>query len=138
MRVWCPGEVQAVGVGELVRIAIGSAEERQDALALPDTVPAQIKILRGNPRRQLDRAVPAQQLFDGRLDQLWLLAEEGELLPMPEERQGAVRDQVDGGLVSCDEQEIRHHHELALGQDLPRPLAREQTADQVLAGVQTG
>src|SRR4030081_3839975 len=99
MRVWCPGEVQAVGVGELVRIAIGSTEERQHALALPDSVPAQVEVLRGHPRRQLDRAVPAQQLFDGRLDQLWLLAEEGELLPVPEERQGAGRDHVAGGLV---------------------------------------
>ena len=98
-------DVEAVRVGKLSRIAVGGADERHHQLALADRVAAQLDVLARDARRALHRAVVAQQLFHGAGDEPGALAQPAELRGMAQERQGAVADQVDRGLVAGDEQE---------------------------------
>ena len=59
-------KVERVGVGELFGVAVRRADDRDDEVATPKRLPAQLRV-RGDPPgdRPLDRAVEAHQLLDG-------------------------------------------------------------------------
>jgi len=122
-------QVQAVGLGELVGIPVGGAQHGHQQLPFEDGPAAQFEVRCRDPGRPLHRRVPTQQLLDGGLDQLRLVAQPRHLVGVSQEREGAVADQVDRGLVAGDQEQVQHHDQL------PRVQLtdRQQVADEVVS-----
>ena len=58
------GYVQAVGVSEVRRVAVGSSQEQEDQLAAAECLVAQGHIFACDPVGELHRAVVAEKLLD--------------------------------------------------------------------------
>src|SRR5579875_1872143 len=94
VRVWPAGDIEPVWIGELRRVVIGSAEDEQDAIALPYLLIANREIALGGAEGCQHGAIVAQQLFDGGLDHAWVLAQPVPLVAEAREGEQTVRQQV--------------------------------------------
>ena len=98
-----PAHVEAVGVGELRRIAVGGCQQQVDPLPPADLGAVHLQIDLGQARRQLNRAVVAQDLLDRRGHQRRIVPDPPHLVGVAQQGQQAVADQVRGRLVAGDE-----------------------------------
>src|SRR6266568_6261644 len=80
-----PGQVQSVGIGKALRVAIAGRHDSHYGIALADPLPTQLHVVRGEPRRMLARALVAQQLLDRGLDDRRVVAQSCQVFWVPEQ-----------------------------------------------------
>jgi len=125
MRVVGPAHIEAVRLDEALRIAVRGTKQQDHRLARPHSTPAHLQISHGEALHVLHRCVVTQHLLDGSADQRRLIVQPVQLVRIAQQREHAVRDQVDGGLDTCTA-----NHQLADAIDVGRR--------QVVAGVLGG
>ena len=131
VRVVGASEVEMVRLTEEVGIAVGGAQEDGDDLFLADAPAGDVALLGGDPVGQLDRAVVAQELLDGALDEPRVVLQAAPLGGVPQERHDGVADEVRRGLVPGPQDQHRERQQLGPAQDLPAVLDRHERAEQV-------
>ena len=99
------------------------------------TLAAHLQVVPDDPPVELDRAVVAQQLVDGRLEQFGLVAEAPQLIGMAEQRQKAVADQVARRLVASHQDQQHGGQQLLAGQPVAFLLGRQQDAHEIVPGL---
>ena len=108
-------EVERVGVGTpLSGIPVRRPEAGHDRAAGRDRVAAEVHVFEQHAARELHRAVEAQEFVGGVRVEAGIVAQSFELRPMVEERECAVADEVDRGLVAGDEQQRHGGQQLIL------------------------
>src|SRR6266705_5839384 len=101
MRVRVAGDVKRLRVCKHFRIAVGGGNEPPEAVVLTQDFAPQLDILRRNTLDRFDRWIIAQALLCGPLGPAGrVLLEEGPLRGMVDEGQGAITQEVDGGLMA--------------------------------------
>src|SRR5260370_20553562 len=110
------GRVKVVGVAEALRVAAagGEHEDERRTLGNGDTRDFDIGERRAL-RQHVDRGFVAQQLLDGAGQQRGRAAQQLQRFGAAEQREHAVSDQVDGRLMSGDEQQDRGGHQFHTG-----------------------
>ncbi len=133
VRARRPGDVEAIRVGELRRVAVGRGEDRHHHRAFGDGDAGERDLFHGATRELSDRPVVAEDLLDeGR----YLGGIGAQLLERPQGARGArgaIADEVGCRLVAGDEQEDDHAEHVVLFERAVLRLAAEQVADQVVA-----
>src|SRR5260370_37575914 len=87
-------------------VAIGRAEQAEHAFTFRDFLAAEvIDIFQRHPAGQLHRGIVTQEFLDGVGDEGGIGLEQRELIGIAVQRQQAVADQIDGGLVPGAEQQ---------------------------------
>ncbi len=66
VRVRIAGDVESLGIGKLLRIAIGRADHREHDFAGRDRLAVQFDVASRQPEHPLQRRAVAQHLFDRR------------------------------------------------------------------------
>src|SRR5882724_166194 len=128
-----PREVQAVGIGELRRVAVSGADEGHDHLTLADRPAPDPGFRARHPRRALHGPVVPQELLDGARDEPRRFAQAAQLARVLQERQDPVADQVDGRLVAGDEQEDARRDQLLLVELVARLLGGDERRQEIAA-----
>jgi len=126
----CAADVEAVRVGEDLRITVGrtNTERHEGARFQRDRRLGLTKDhgLQQEPVVELQRAFVAQAFLDRRCKELVLAAQHRPLLPMLQKRHKTVGDQVGRGLMPSVEQEDALMDKLGLTQALAVHLALDQ------------
>src|SRR6516165_5169271 len=94
-----PRDIEAVGIGKGLRIAIGGAKQAKDRLALGEIHAADLDILERGAPDDLDRRIVAQEFLDRTADQRGIFPQESQLVGVSEKRQKTIADEVNGGLM---------------------------------------
>ncbi len=97
VTVVLPPQVQAIGIGKALRVAVRRAHYGDHRLPLADCFVAQRHISRRQPRRLLARAFVAQQFLDSGGQQTRICSQPSQFRRVPQQRQQPVADQVGGG-----------------------------------------
>ena len=82
--------------------------------------------------------VVTQQFVDGSIVERRIVAPSHELVGVAQQRQDAVADQVDGGLVAGDVQQHDERDQLGGGEPVAGLLDRQQRRQQIVAEVSLG
>ena len=125
-------EIQLVGIREPRRVAVGRAKEEGNLLPTADRMSAIFKRFVGDAGRHLHWAVVTQQFLDGRLCRPWVRHQCLPLVWVPQQSQGAVADQVDGGFVSGDQEQGARAEQFRFGQLLPLRLQADKRGNQIV------
>ncbi len=134
MPVLLATDVQPVGVGELVGVAVRRTHDAHQLLPATDGDTPDLHVGQHRPAGELDRAVVPEQLFHRGSKHARPVDPSPEpfpLVPVPEQCQHAVRDEVHGGLVSRHQQQDAGREELLLVQPLTLLLGCDQPGQQV-------
>ena len=134
-----PPDVELVGVGVPVGIAIAAPTSLGDERARRDPAAADLHVHRRAASSLLERRVVAQDLLDGGLDQvrLRLLTEQCQLVGVAQQGENAGRDERRRRLVAGGHQRDRRRDDLVLGQHAALGLRRDETAEQVVSRMAT-
>lgn len=138
MAAGVAGDVEAVGVVEAEGVASGVGDHGEhDLAATGDHRAGDVDRVEGEAEGGgLQRSVVAQHLLDRAVDEGQIGAQRGELLRVGEQRQHAVGDEIAGGLVAGDQQQLGHAQEFFVAEPVAVPVAhRDQIAQQIVAGV---
>ena len=125
-------DVERVGILERGRIPVCRAEQCDRLLARTHALAAHLQVLADDAPVELDGAVVAQQLVDGRLQQAGIVPEALQLIRMAEQRQHAVADQITRGLVARYQDQQHGGQQLLAGQPVAFLLGRQQGANNVV------
>ena len=129
--------VLALGVRELLRIAVGAAYQGQERLPGAYLFAIEFQAFDGNPARCLDRSLVAEDLLDSAADQSGLAAQTVHLLGVAQQREQPVADQVACGFVAGHEQQHALRDQFVVGQFVAVFLARHHHADHVIGRMRT-
>ena len=132
VAIGLPGDVEAIRVRKLGRIAIRRPDADRDGGAGRQGLPAEFGVNRRQPVAELVRAFVAQHLLDRGADEVGLRQEAGAGLRELDEELKAVADQVRGGLVPGIQDEDAVLQKLGPGQRLAAGLAPDQSGEDVL------
>ena len=97
-----------------------------------DLLPTKFQIAGGGPPELDDRRAEPQHLFDGARQQRQVPAQQRELVGVWGQGDQGVRDQVAGGVVAGDHQELEEPVEFALGEAFTVDLGVGDGAPQVV------
>ena len=128
-------EVESVGVGEAVRVAVGGGRGHPDRLAGGDGDPADGHVLDGEaPDGEQGGAFVAQELLDrgGQLRQV--LAQGGQLLGVLQQSEHGVADELHRVLVTGEEDEEGEGHQFVLAEPVALVTHGDQVGEQVVGG----
>ena len=131
MRVGIAADVEALGVGEGLRIAVGRVHEGEDALAAPDQASAELDVVGGDARQGAGRPVVAQPFLDGARRERRVGPESLPLFAKAHGVEEAVADQVGRGLVAGEEQQDRRADHLVRRQRILLVARQHQPAQHV-------
>src|SRR5262249_8965463 len=93
------GDVESVRIGECLWVAVGGSDRGENGIPRPDRLAANLEVGYRGPRDHLGAAVESEKLLDGLLGERRLGAQPFELATIAQERQHAVADEIDGGLM---------------------------------------
>ncbi len=128
------GEVEPVGLGEAARVPVGGGQGQQHGLPRGHGDAADGEVLDGEaPDGQRHRAVVAGQFLHRPVQQLRIRPQRGQLRGMGEQRGDGVADEMDGVLVSGDEDEEGQGHQLVLAQAVFLVAYGDERGEQVVA-----
>src|SRR5438105_2931502 len=99
MVIVLAADVEAVGMDELVWIAIGGAEQEDGLVATGQGGAVDIDVVEGDAGGELYGRVVAEDLLDGGSSERGILSQAPELVGVATKGQHAVADEVDRGLV---------------------------------------
>ena len=135
VRWWLSGRVMSSRSGSAKRSGsrFGRGEEGDHSLARLDEHVAHLRGLRGGAPGEVHRAVVAEDLFDRAGRQRRVLDEPVPLVALAQQGDGAVADQVGGGLVAGHEEEHDGGSQLLLGELVALLLGGEQRGEEVVA-----
>jgi hypothetical protein len=127
-----PAEVQPVGVGIALGVAVCGRQRERDGLPGPDGAPCQLDVLLGHAHRpDVGDGEVAKELLGRLLRQAGVVAQPGCLVGVLQQQEGAQAEHVGGGFVPGRQQQQAH-----AGQLLVVELATaDQPAEQVVAGL---
>jgi hypothetical protein len=110
------GDVEAIRIGKVGRVAIGGGQDQQNDLPLPNRLAPERDVFRGAPADELVRGHVARQLLDGAREQRWIGRELADLLGMLEERERPASDEARQVLVAGDEEEHDRGEQLVVAE----------------------
>ncbi len=125
-----PADVQRVGIGEALGIAVGGVVREDHRRARGDGLPAHLDVLQRHPHERLGDAQIPQQLLHGLAAECGIGAQRGQLPGVPEKGEGAERQHVGGGVEPGREQDQADPLQLLVGE-----IAVRQVAEHVVGGV---
>ena len=123
--------VEALGVRELRRVAVGGADADGDKSAFGQGPAAEGHRLAQPPVVELDRTVVTQHFLYGRRDQARIGPQPGGFFRVVQQQPGAVADQVGGGFMARVEHEDAVVQQLRLGQLPAVALALDQAREDI-------
>src|SRR5882724_13702406 len=85
-------QVEPIRIGELLGVAVRSAQQKDQQLLWPDPPAGELYLLRNTPDRHLNRGIIAQQLLRSRSDRLRVLPETSELFRMSQQGDHSIVD----------------------------------------------
>ena len=127
-------DVEVVGFGELGGVTVSRPDDERQLLSRLHCLAAEGHVLGDDSRRGLHGAVVSQQLLGGVLDALQLAAQQVELIGMLQQREQAVADEIGGGLVPRDEEQLAGLVQLVGREPIPSSSAAIIALREVLAG----
>src|SRR3954447_8029309 len=127
--------IEAIGIGEDVRIAIGGADTDGDERACWHRDAAERRFFGRDPVAELVRAFEAQRFFDRALHQLGLFDQAPSLLREANENLQRIADEVGRGLVARVEDEDAILRQFGLGELAAIVLAGDEARQQILFGI---
>ena len=128
-------DVHFVGSIELVGVAVGRGNEPAEAVVLLDELASHLHVLGRQALDGLNGRVVAQGfLVSADHHALRVGLQQIPLVAVLHESEGAVADQVDGGLVACQQQQRGVYQRLLAGEDTGL-FALRQHRDEIVAGV---
>lgn len=132
-----PGDVEPVRVGEHGGVPVGAAEGGDDGGTLRDQGAVHFCVLCRDAGRQLGGAVVAEEFLDRAGGERRVGCERPPLrgAGLGQQRDGAVADEVHGGLEPGDEDEQRGGDELALGEPVAVFPGGDEGGQQAVVGV---
>ena len=137
MLVVLSADIQAVGIRELLGVAIGRREDHPDHIALPDTLSTEFERLQGHAIGHLYRAVVAQHLLDRGTRQRRVVLKTAPFVWVVQEGEHPVADQVCRGLVARDENEQTQRLELDLAENVALLFHRNECAHEIFTRCRT-
>jgi hypothetical protein len=105
VAVVCPADVEPIGLGEHLRVAVRRPQRQVQQLTLADRLAAQRQVLTGDPLQELRRAVVPQALLHRRPHQPRVIARPAQLLGVVQQGQDGVAELVLRGDVAGTEQQ---------------------------------
>jgi hypothetical protein len=131
-----PGNVEPLRViGIDRRVVVGRTQQAQHTLALRDFLAAEVvDVFQRDPADELERGIVTQKFLDRVGDQLRSGLEQCELVGIAVQRQQAIADQIDGGLVAGAEQQEDVRGQFRVGQLAAALLGLHQLRGQIVAG----
>src|SRR5882672_9786355 len=135
MRVRVTRDVKGLRIRKYLGIPICRGNKPPKAVVLPQGLAPQLPILRRNALDRFDGRIIAQALLRRPLGPAgWVLLELCPLLGMLEEGQGAIAQEVDGGLVAGQQQQGTVHQHLMPGED-PSFLTTGHYGNEIIPGM---
>ena len=128
------GDVEAVGVGIVVGVAVAGGEPDDHLVAGGDVDVAHADVAGGGPAEEPHGRGEPEQLLGGRRDQLAVGAQALVLLGMLGERERAEADRLPRRLVPGHDQQRERVVEVLIGHRLALDLAVRDQAEHVVAG----
>ena len=135
VRVWIAGDVEAIRVGEHGLVPVGGRVVDLYLVVLGDVLAGQFEVAGGGPAELDDRRGEPQHLFQRGRQQAQVVAEPGELTGVLRQGQQRVRQQVAGGVVARDHQQLEEPVEVPVREALAVDLCIRDRAPQIVAGV---
>ncbi len=126
-----PGEVERVGRLVPARVAVGRAEHQEHRVAGRDRDASDLDVLGGDPVRELERGVVAEQLRCEVGGQIGLRAQQFVLIGLVEEAHDRVADEVRRRLEAGDEQQQQHVVEFAVVEGVVGVVGHQRTQQVV-------
>src|SRR4030095_10670585 len=132
-RQWCPQTVVYAAAERMMvrplaryvelvwlridrRVAVSRSEDRRDRLPGADFRPCDRPVLQWRPARHQHRALKAQHLLDGVLDQRGIVLQLLKLAPVAKQRPDAVSDEVRRRQVARCQQKATHRYDFVVRQ----------------------
>src|SRR5215510_632382 len=132
MRVRIAGDVKRVYLWKHLGIPIRRSNEPPNAVILVQDFAAYLHVLGGDALDGLDWGIVPQALLGGLLgSSRRVIFEHFPLILMLDKRQGAIAQQIDGRLVTCQQQERRVYEHLMPRED-PTLFAIRQHGNKII------
>ncbi len=130
-----PCDVQPVGIGKHLRIAIGGADQCHDQVAFRECFGSEHDRLRHRAGDRLYRALEPQDFLDRVRDQRRIVAHRRPLVRSAKQRPDPVADQVDRRFMAGGEQQRRIGAQFLGGQMIAGFFRLDQQGQQIVARV---
>ncbi len=128
-----PGDIESIRIREGLGIAVGRGDQGDHGRVLGDGDARESHLLGRPPSELLHWAVVTEDLFEEAWDQRVVPAEAAHGLGVLEEREGAIPDEVRGGLVAGDQEQDGHRQHLLRAEALALGLGAAEIAHQIFA-----
>ena len=135
VRVGIAGDVEAVRVDEHGLVPVGGRVVDLYLVVLGDVLAGQFEVAGGGPAELDDRRGEPQHLFQRGRQQAQVVAEPDELTGVLRQGQQRVRQQVAGGVVARDHQQLEEPVEVVVGEPVAVDLGVDDRAPHVAGGV---
>ena len=126
------GGIEAIGIGEARRVAVGREHRQADDVALAHRVAVHLEVAAGGARDLADRRLEPEQLLD-RLGRDTVIAQHRERVVVLREVREVHRQRAAGRVERAEQQVHDHRDELVAAQAVTAVLRRDQVAQQVVA-----
>src|SRR5579883_919200 len=123
-------EIEAVGLGETLGIAIAGSQDGHDCLAAPNELAAKRDVRRSHAGGVLGGRLETQQLLDGGGNERIIIAEALEFSRMTEQGEDAIADEIGGGFQTTDKCDDAVGDDLVFGKAVTRDFSGQHGADQ--------
>ncbi len=104
MRIIASVGIEPVWICEAFRVAAAGSEQKDERRAFRNRRSCDVDFGQGLAGAELDRRLETQQLLDNAWRKRGVLAQPLQPFAMTQQREHAVSDEIDGGLVSGDQQ----------------------------------
>ena len=135
VRVGLAPDVEPVGFGEDVLVAVGRRVEEHQLVAFVQQLPAELDVLGHGAAHVLDRRHPTQQLLDGDREPVRVGRQRRQLVGPFEQGQHAAAQHVARRLVAADQDQERLVHDGLVVEAVAVDLGLAQLGDEVVARV---
>ncbi len=126
-------DIEAVGIGEPLRVAIGSRDKREDDRARPKLHSRELHRFYHSAVGELHGRLEAQALLHGAWEEREIVLEPFAFSGVLEQEEDGVPDEVRRRLVSCSEEQRGQGDELALGEGVPLLIGFAHRREEVVA-----
>ena len=133
VRVGVAADVEAIGVGEHRLVAVGRCVVDDDLVARGDLLAGELGVLGGGAAELDDRRGVPQHLLDRGRDEPEIGPQPRELAGVAGQRQQGVGDEVAGGVVAGDDQELEEAVQVVVGEPLAVDLRGDDRRPYVVA-----
>ncbi len=129
------GDVEGIGVCEVVFVAVDGGVPHDDAVAFGNGLAVDLCVGGGDAGHVGDGGGPAEDFFDGAIDEVWVIAEELPLFGVFGEGVHAAGDGVACGFVAGDEEEEAEEEDVHVAELFAFDFGVDEEGDEVFSAV---